>query len=62
MNIHRLSFKQRFQNWTVYWVDLVVALIKIISFGYICPTWDFDLITYYAKAMLKNRMEGDENA
>ena len=34
-----MPLRYRWQNWISTWVDLVVDLLKVLSFGYIDQTW-----------------------
>jgi hypothetical protein len=36
----------RFLMWTSAWVDLVVVIIDILTFGFWYPGWDIDYYTY----------------
>lgn len=38
--------KKRFLYWTVAWVELVVVLIEIVTFGCWRPEWAGDYLDY----------------
>ena len=41
-----ISLKRRAQYWVGSWIELAEALVRILTFNYILPHWDFDYIGY----------------
>lgn len=39
----KISIKRRTVAWIVVWVELVEAIVKIMSFGYLEPYWSLKL-------------------
>jgi hypothetical protein len=38
--------KRRAQYWVGSWIELAQALIKILTFNFVVPHWDFDYLGY----------------
>jgi dolichol kinase len=39
------------------WIDLIIGLIAVLTFGLWRPWWDFQFITWYSKRAMRKRME-----
>jgi len=41
--------------WLTAWIALAEALVKIITLGYIIPSWEFKIIAFFVKRKLKKK-------
>lgn len=53
--------KLRFLNWTIAWVELVVALINILTFNFYRPNWGHRYLYKISMMELKDRIKKLEN-
>lgn len=40
--------------WFMHWVDLVDAIIGIVTLNFYCPHWGFKIRTWWAKKRIKD--------
>lgn len=43
----------RFELWIAGWIDIVVGLIQVLTFGFYRPWWDMSWCAFCAKRKLK---------
>jgi len=55
-----LNFKiiMRVLNWFAAWIDIVCALINILTFTLYRPNWDMGFRASTSKIILKRKMQG----
>ena len=54
----KTPFDRRLENWIVWWIDLICAMIRIVTFGVWYPQIDFDVLFYFARKNIARRSSG----
>jgi len=54
-----LTQNRFFRSYVQAWIELVVAIIWILSFSYYRPWWDFKYIAFISKRDLEKRIKAN---
>lgn len=46
---------KRFEIWLVAWVELVESIVTILTFGFVDPSWSYNMVFYFALKEGKKR-------
>jgi hypothetical protein len=55
-----MTFKKRMENWICNWVDLLCAILRLTTFGYVSTKYDLSIRSYFMDRYFRNAVNKNQ--